>query len=245
MKSCWAVGTAGPGSAGATTLAMAVAAAGGGAVLEAGADGGVLAARCALSLHAGAPGLDSLVAAATGGPVRVLDHAQHSAGEVPVVVAAATEETVAGALRSLASCLPGLRAQAEVPLFLDVGRVRQTTGALLGPCDGLVLVTGANREALACALVRLPGLFLWARRIVLAVHGPGPYALADVRQLVTEQVGDATVPVVAIPDDPYGAAALVEGTRRRRPSALLRAAGQVLDCCAALDTDGLVSGRTR
>ncbi|MCM3920279.1 hypothetical protein ND748_01065 [Frankia sp. AiPs1] len=226
---------------------MAAAAAGGGAVIEAGADGGVLAARCALSLHAGAPGLDSLVAAAASGPVHVLDHTQRSAAEVPVVVAAATEETIAGALRSLATCLPGLRTQAEVevPLFLDVGRVRQNTAAILGPCDGLLLVTGASREALACALVRLPGLFLWTPRIVLAVHGPGPYALADVRRLVAERIGAAAVPVVAIPDDPYGAVALVEGTRRRRPSALLRAAGQVLDCCAAVDTDGLVSEGAR
>ncbi|WP_261570264.1 hypothetical protein [Frankia gtarii] len=238
------MGTAGPGSAGATTLALAVAAVCGGAVIEAGADGGVLAARCDLSLHAGAPGLDSLVAA-TSGPLRVLDHVQRCAGGVPVVVAAATEETVAGALRSLAAALPGLRTQAEVPLVVDVGRVRQTTAALLGSCDGLVLVTGASREELACALLRLPGLFLWARRIVLAVHGPGPYALADVRRLVAEQVGAVAVPVVGIPDDPRGADALVEGTRRRRPSPLLRAAAQLLDCCAAADADDLVAGRTR
>ncbi len=242
--SCWAVGTAGPGSPGATTLALAMAASAGGAVIEADADGGVLAARCDLYLHAGAPGLDSLVAAASG-PLHILDHVQRCGGDVAVVVAAPTEETVAGALRTLVSVLPELRRQAEVPLVVDVGRVRQASAALLGACDGLVLVSGASREALACALARLPGLFLWVRRIVLAVHGPGPYPLSDVRRLVADQVGGMAVPVVAIQDDPRGATALVEGTRRRRPSALLRAAGQVLDSCAAVDAGGLIAGSAR
>ncbi|MCK9878294.1 hypothetical protein MXD59_21395 [Frankia sp. Ag45/Mut15] len=242
MTTCWAIGTAGPGSPGATTLALALAAMGGGVVIEAGADGGVLAARCNLSLSADAPGLASLAVAATRGRVTVLDHAQACANGLPIVPASTTEETVAGALEGFTAALPRLRQDADVPLLLDVGRVRQATAKLITFCDTLVLVTSAEREGLACALVRLPGLFLFARRIVLVVRGSASYTLADVRRLVAEQLGSSLVPVLAVPDDPRGARDLAEGAGLRRRSALLRAADRVLAACPAPDITSLAAG---
>ncbi|ORT53031.1 hypothetical protein [Frankia sp. KB5] len=245
MTTCWAVGTPGPGAPGATTMTLALAAVGGGVVVEAGTDGGVLAARCALSLAEGAPGLASLVVAAAHGPLDVLDHAQRCAGGVSVIAAATTEETVAGALRGLTNALPRLRREQTTPLLLDVGRVRQASAALLSSCDGLILVTEASREALACALVRLPDLFAFARRIVLVVRDCGHYALGDVRRLVDERVGVAGVPVLAVPDDPRSAQSLVEGGRFRRRAPLLLAADQILDACDTIGADGLPAEAVR
>jgi hypothetical protein len=245
MSTCWAVGTAGPGSPGATTMALALAAVSNGVVIEAGPDGGVLAARAALSLADTAPGLASLVVAAAHGPLDVLDHAQRCASGIPVVAAATTEETVAGALRGLAAALPALRHDQATPQLVDVGRVRQASAALLNSCDGLVVVTAASREALACALVRLPELFGYTRRVVLAVRGPDHYSLGDVRRLVNDRIGIVGVPVLALPDDPRTAQALTDGGRLRRRSLLLQAADQVLDACDTVSAAFSAAGAAR
>ncbi|EFC81311.1 hypothetical protein [Parafrankia sp. EUN1f] len=239
MTACWAVATAGPGSAGATTLALALAYATRGVAIEANPDGGVLAARIGLSLGTSAPGLDTLVAelgtaAATG---FVLDHAQWCASGLPVVACASTEETAGGAVRSLGALMPALRLlTVELFVTLDVGRYREgASESLVSGCDGLVLVTSAATEGLACALVRLPAVLATVPRLVLAVRGSGPYPLREIVRVARERAG-VDVPVVAIPDDPQGAAGLIRPARRRprRPSPLLRSMWALLDEVALL-----------
>ncbi|MEX5709927.1 hypothetical protein AB1484_16830 [Parafrankia sp. FMc6] len=245
MTGCWAVATAGPGSAGATTLALALAFAANGVAIEANSDGGVLAARLGLSLGTSAPGLDSLVAelGTIDGPASVLEHAQRCASYLPVVPCASTEEIADGAVRSLASLMPALR-RCAVELFVavDVGRFRAgESQPLVAGCDGLVLVTSAATEGLACALVRLPVLVASVPQLVLAVRGRGPYPLREIARVARQRAG-TEIPVVAVPDDPRGVVRLIRRGAGRRPSPLLQSAHELIDLLTILGTPAGVSG---
>ncbi|WP_018638274.1 hypothetical protein [Parafrankia elaeagni] len=245
MTGCWAVATAGPGSAGATTLALTLAFAANGVAIEANPDGGVLAARLGLSLGTSAPGLDSLVAelGTIDGPASVLEHAQWGANHLPVIACASTEETAGGAVRSLASLMPALRLCAvELFVAVDVGRFRaEMSRSLVSGCDGLVLVTSAAAESLACALVRLPVLVATVPRLVLAVRGRGPYPLREITQVARQRAG-AEVPVVAVPDDPRGATRLIRRGTGRRPPPLLQSAWELIDVFTVLGASAGASG---
>ncbi|ABW10807.1 hypothetical protein Franean1_1359 [Parafrankia sp. EAN1pec] len=246
MTGCWAVATAGPGSAGATTLTLALAHATYGVAIEANPDGGVLAARLGLSLGTSSPGLDTLVAelGTADDSASVLEHAQRCASGLPVVACAPTEETAAGAVRSLAGMMPLLRMLAvEHFLAMDIGRFRtQASRPLVDGCDGLVLVTLAATEGLACTLLRLPSVLASVPRLVLAVRGASPYSTGEITRSARHRAG-VEVPVVAIPDDPRGMAALTrQGRRRRRPSPLLRSAWDLMDLLTVLGAPPDVTG---
>jgi hypothetical protein len=251
------VGSAGFGAPGATTLALALAAeaagpaggTGGGLVVEADADGGVLVARYGLAAHPAAPSLDTLVAAlASGaGPAGPGGHVQRLPGGLAVVPCGVTAEAAAGAVGHLPGRLDALRERTPGRLvLLDVGRVRPTgpSWELAGGCDGLVLVLPASLEGLMGGLNRLPTLAGHVRRVVLAVRGDGPYRMGQIRDLAAARGGWA-VPVLAVPDDARGAARLAEAgprTGRRPRSALGRAAARLLEAFAALGAGDPAAG---
>ncbi|GHJ35436.1 hypothetical protein Sm713_10450 [Streptomyces sp. TS71-3] len=109
-------------------------------------------------------------------------------------------------------------------VLLDVGRLTDDVGPVLGTAGDLVLVTRGGAEPLTQVSVNLPGKNTSAGRLTLAVVGPCSYSAAE----ITQTLGvDA---VYLLPWDPRGVAALTSpkarglrgGTFRRPP--LMRAA---------------------
>jgi hypothetical protein len=233
---CWAVGTVGPGSAGASTLAVAVATHTAGLLVEADSDGGVLGARYGCWLNESAPSLASLLAAldtqvnaaSLEGQFQRLPAGARAALLVP------DAEGAAGPVRRLADDLPSLRQRLPgQTLVLDLGRVRPDGPSLrlAAEADVLVTVVKPEVESLGCLLARLPALTEQVRRIGVAVRGQGPYALADIRAIIQMNCG-AGILVVPVPDDPRGVAALGQTRPAGRPprraravTALMRSAG--------------------
>lgn len=175
---CWAVGTLGPGSAGATTLAVAIASRVGGVLIEADADGGVVGARYGGWLNDAAPSLASLLAALDddrGAPIE--DHLQQLSGGARAVLVAPDVERARGPVRRLSEDLGRLRDRLPGErLVLDVGRVRPDNPSLLlaENSDALVAVVTPHVDSLGCLLARLPALVERVPAVVLAVRGTGP-----------------------------------------------------------------------
>jgi hypothetical protein len=175
-------------------------------VVEADADGGVLAARFGLSLHPEAPTLMSLLAAtrhdATAGVVAL--HAQRLPGGLPVVCAPSIPEVATPAAAQLADRFEALSSPATGDVLVDVGRVRPSSPAwrLASSCDALVLVVRPVVEELEPLLGRLDNLSV-GRRLVVAVRGAGPYGAADVAEAVVGRAG-----VCSLPEDGRGVAVL-------------------------------------
>jgi hypothetical protein len=172
---------------GATTTLLAAAAVWPGlelVVVEADADGGVLAARFGLSLHAEAPTLMSLLAATRHDvtPDALTGHALRLPGGIPVVCGPSTAE-VAAAAAQLADRLDALTAEADV--LVDIGRLRPSSPAwrLAGACDVRVVVVRPVLEELEPLLGRLDALAALGP-LVIAVRGAGPYGPADVTDAV-------------------------------------------------------------
>jgi hypothetical protein len=212
---CWAVGTLGPGSAGASTLAVAVATAAGGLLVEADADGGELGARHGAWLNDEAPSLGSLLAAleAYPGTGSVEDHLHQLPGGARVALVASDAEAALDPVRRLVDDLEDLRRElAGETLVLDVGRVRPDSPALMlaGQADALIAVVRPQVESLSCLMARLPALLPRIQRLVVAVRGEGPYALADLRAAIAMQAG-ARIAVVGVPEDASGVQALSRG----------------------------------
>jgi hypothetical protein len=227
LAPCWAIGTAGPGAPGATTLAVALATHSDALLIEADADGGVLGPRYRCWLHDAAPSLASLLASLRPGvtAAAVDDHIQRlPAGGRALLVAPIAEEAV-GPVQHLGERLAALRALlVRERLVVDVGRLRPDSAALelARQADALVLVTGSSVEALACLLARLPTLPSQVRRLVVAVRGEGPYRFADIRAEVHARAGRA-LPVASVPEDPRGVARLSGAPRAGRgPTQLKR-----------------------
>lgn len=238
MAACWAVGTAGPGSPGASTLALVLAIHAEALLVEADPDGGVMGARCGCYLHEAAPSLASLLAALPAGvnPSRLVEHTQLLPSGIRAALLGPAGEDAAGpvghlphALDALRQGLPGGR------VVLDVGRVRPNGPAmqLVGQVDATVIVTGASVDGLACVLARLPVLAASTPALVVAVRGSGPYTLDDIRAEIHARAGEA-VEVIWVPDDPRCLTSLLTSApqpRGRRgwlpsngPAPLLRAA---------------------
>ena len=221
-------------SPGATTALLAAAAVWPTAdvtVVEADADGGVLAARFGLSLHPEAPTLMSLLAAtrhdATAGVVAL--HAQRLPGGLPVVCAPSIPEVATPAAAQLADRFEGLTASGTGDVLVDVGRVRPSSAAwrLASSCEALVVVVRPVVEELEPLLGRLESLSA-GRRLVIAVRGAGPYGTADVAEAV---VGRADV--CSLPEDGRGMLVMY-GHRAGRldRTAIVRSARRLVEAVA-------------
>lgn len=203
-------------SGGATTVAMTLAAVLEDAVLvEADADGGVLALRYGLSRE---PGLVSLAASRQPPGDVVLDHAQRLPGGMAVVVGPESPERATQLLRSAGHRITGLLAgPCPVDLVVDLGRLSPSgPGTALVSAAPLVLVVARpHADELIAAAERLASLGDGA---ALVLVGAGPYSARD----VTTQLGCRVIGTVA--DDVHGARALAEGGsfRSLARSALVR-----------------------
>jgi hypothetical protein len=175
-------------------------------VVEADADGGVLAARFGLSLHPEAPTLMSLLAAtrhdATAGVVPL--HAQRLPGGLPVVCGPSIAEAATPAAAQLADRFEALTSSSTGDVLVDVGRVRPSSAAwrLASSCEVLVVVVRPVVEELEPLLGRLDSLSA-GRPVVVAVRGSGPYGAADVAEAVVGRAG-----VCSLPEDGRGVAVL-------------------------------------
>lgn len=213
---CWTIGTLGPGSAGASTLAVAIATGLDGLLVEADADGGVLGARFGARLNEQEPSLESLLAAlhTYAGIASVEDHLHRLPGGTRAILTAPDAEGALGPIHHLVEDLADLRrVLAGETLILDVGRVRPaSTGLKLAEqADALIAVVRPEAESLGCLMARLPAVLDHVPRLVVAVRGPGPYPLADIRAAIALRAG-ARIAVVGVPEDPRA----VDALRRAR-----------------------------
>jgi hypothetical protein len=237
---CCVVGTAGPGSAGATTSAVTLAAVAGGVLVEADADGGVLGLRYGGWLGRDAPSLASLLAALQPGASSqvVASHVQRLPNGVPAVLVSPAAEEAIGPVARLAEVLPLLRAALPGQvLVVDVGRLRPGPAiALAGQAEVVVVVARPTEDGMGCLLARLPVLVTQAPRLVVGVRKEGRYPFGNVRDTVTAQARrlGGSVTVLPVPDDPRGVARLAQPPRRgprrdsRRAGGLAQAVEPVL-----------------
>ncbi len=139
-------------SSGATTLALALAASLERSVLvEADADGGLLALRYGLGRE---PGLLSLAASRQVSVDGILDHAQRLPGGLPVVVAPESPERATHLLRSAGARLGGLLAAIDgLDVVVDAGRLGPSSPALclVPPASVALIVARPRAEELVAA----------------------------------------------------------------------------------------------
>jgi hypothetical protein len=222
-------------SPGATTALLAAAAVwptSDATVVEADADGGVLAARFGLSLHPEAPTLMSLLAAtrhdATGGMFET--HAQRLPGGLAVVCAPSIPEVATPAVAQLADRFEPLSSSPAGDVLVDVGRLRPSSAAwrLASGCDALVVVVRPVVEELEPLLGRLDSLS-GVGHLVVAVRGIGPYGTADVAEAVSRRAV-----VCALPEDGRGVAVMY-GHRAGRldRTAIVWSARRLVDALAS------------
>ena len=203
-------------SGGATTLAMTLAGVLDDAVLvEADADGGVLALRYGLSRE---PGLLSLAASRQQPGDVILDHAQRLPGGMAVVVGPESPERASQLMRSANQRIAGLLSgTSSIDLVVDLGRLSPSSpGTVLAAGAQLALVVARPRaEELVAAAERVAAL---GERAGLVLVGSGPYSAAE----VTSQLGCRVIGTIA--HDLRGARALAEGGSARAVarSALVR-----------------------
>lgn len=209
---CWTVGTLGPGSAGASTLAVAMATCLGGLLVEADADGGVLGARYENWLDERAPSLSSVLAAlhTYAGLASVDQQLQRLPGGARAVLSAPDAESVLNPVLRLVEDLDDLRrGLAGETMVLDIGRVRPGSASLMlaEQADALIAVVRPEAESLGCLMARLPVMLEQVPRLLVAVRGQGPYTLADIRAAIALRAG-VRIAVVGVPEDAHGVQAL-------------------------------------
>jgi hypothetical protein len=218
-------------SPGVTTATVACASVWPGPVLlvEAGEDGGSLAARFGLTFE---PGLTSLAAASRHDPsaVEVADHVQPVPGtdsRVGVLAGPPATEPAQALLRSAGARLAGLLEGVEPAVLIDAGRLSAApaAAALLAGVDRLVLVARPRLDELQTLSHRLPMLTGLAPSVELVLVGDKPYPRGEVADTLA-------VPVAGVlADDPHAAEALA-GLRTGRGlgrSRLLRTASSLVD----------------
>lgn len=190
-------------SGGATTLALALAACLERAVLvEADADGGVLALRYGLSRE---PGLLTLAASRQIAGEAVLEHAQRLPGGLAVVVAPESPERATQVLRTASLRLAALlRGPLSLPIVVDAGRLSPSSPALpLVEAASVVMVAARPRaDELVAGAERVASL---GERAGLVLVGSGPYRAQD----VAAQLGCPVLGSVA--DDARAARTLADG----------------------------------
>jgi len=224
------------GSPGATTTALAVAAAWppieGRRKLFAEADpfGGVLALRYQLGVE---PGLLTLAAAVRAGidSDDVWDHAQTLPGGMPAIIGPDRPDQVSAALTATSQLLGSVLTNMDgVDVIADVGRVsaNSPTTELLDEADLVLMVARPEAEQLQPAAQRLLSLGLASDRVGWVLIGDRPHHATEV---------EATfgVPVAGVlADDRRGAAALARGAApgTLRRSALARTASALASSIA-------------
>jgi MinD-like ATPase involved in chromosome partitioning or flagellar assembly len=208
------------GAPGATTLAVALGSVWPRAtplVVEADADGGVLAARFGLASD---PGLTSLAGRARRGldANDVHEAVQHLPGGLPVVLADPGADVTAAALQAGGRTLAeALAATDGSDVIVDAGRLHPSSPslALVDRCVLLLVVSRPGVDELAALSRRLPALAERTATLVVLV-GDRPYGAKD----VAETLGVEVAGVVA--HDEHGAAMLGGGTGKGRRNRLLR-----------------------
>ncbi len=187
-------------SAGATTLALALAARLGAVIVEADPAGGVLALRHGLGRE---PGLATLAVARA--PVDIADHAQLLPSGLAAVVAPESPERTGQVLRMAGDRLvAALAADPGRTVVVDAGRLLPGSPALglAMAARVVVVVARPSAEHLMAAAERVADL---GDRAGLVLVGSGPYRAADV-------ASQLACPVLAtIPDDPRAAKLLADG----------------------------------
>jgi MinD-like ATPase involved in chromosome partitioning or flagellar assembly len=180
------------GSPGATSLALALAAAWPrrSLVIDADPDGGRLAARCDVPVR---PGLTELAGAARTGlsdPGDVWRFAQRSPLGVDVVVAHPAAEQVASALRAASAPIADALLRLDgVDVIIDVGRVRPGTlaGPLLSAADRRIIVTGTRLDD-AVALTHRLDLLDGFGGADIVVGGGGDHSASELAHVLGRTV---------------------------------------------------------
>jgi hypothetical protein len=202
-------------------------------LVEAGEDGGSLAARFGLTLE---PGLTSLAAASRHDPtsVEVVDHVQPLPGtdsRVGALVGPPATEPAQALWRSAGPRLAGLLEGVDRPVLIDAGRLSAApaAAALLAGVDRLLLVARPRLDELQSLAHRLPTLRTLAPSVELLLVGDKPYPPGE----VADTLAVNTVGVLA---DDVNAAEALAGLRTRRGlgrSRLLRTASALVDTLTA------------
>jgi MinD-like ATPase involved in chromosome partitioning or flagellar assembly len=218
------------GSPGATTLAVALAAARADSgrtalVVEADPDGGVMAARFGLGHR---PCLTDLAVRARGAvdPDEIWEYAQPLRRGLPVLVGHPSADQCHATLRTgaprLAPLLDGL---SDHDVVVDIGRLRpgSPAQALIDAAALVVVVVRSRLEDIDGARPRLAGL----ERGGVVLVGHRPYGADE----VAEALG---IPVLGVvPDDARGAGAVGAATHRTRRLPLLRSVAALGDVVGA------------
>jgi hypothetical protein len=202
-------------------------------LVEAGEDGGSLAARFGLALE---PGLTSLAAASRHNPtaVEVADHVQPlpgTDGRVRVLIGPPATEPAQALMRSAGARLAGLLDGVEPTVLIDAGRLSAApaAAALLAGVDRLLLVARPRLDELQTLAHRLPMLTTLAPSVELLLVGDKPYPPGEVADTLA-------VPVAGVLADDAHAADALAGLRTRRGlarSRLLRTATSLVDTLTA------------
>jgi hypothetical protein len=248
---CWAIGTVGPGSAGASTVAVTLATCLNGILVEADADGGVLGSRYGAWLSDSAPSLTTLLATLRTdlGPGSIENHVQHLPSGVRAILLPPDVDRALGPvgrlvedLDLLLQRLPGER------VILDVGRVRPDTPSMMltDLSDALIVVVRPEVESLTCLMARLPTLVEQIPRLVIAVRGEGSYSVADIRASIEFRTSTG-IPVVSVPEDPRGVKALSQADPAERALWMAKRSGTMMHAARVLAAklDALGSSTTR
>lgn len=180
------------GSPGATSLALALAAAWPrrSLVIDADPDGGRLAARCDVPVR---PGLTELAGAARTGlsdPSDVWRFAQRAPSGIDVVVAHPAAEQVASALRAAAAPIAdALLRLGDTDVLIDVGRLRpgSLAGALVLAADRRLVVTGTRLDDTVALTHRLDLLDGFGGAEIV-VAGVGEYSSAELAHVLGRPV---------------------------------------------------------
>ncbi len=152
-------------------------------LIEADADGGMIAARHALPLQ---PGLTELAGAARLGlsAGELGRYVQVMASGVPLIVAHPAGEQTSAALRTAAGHLATTLADyPSCDTLIDLGRLRPSAPStpLANACESIVVVVRCVAEELVTMLSRLSALQRIAP-IELALVGQSPYPVDEVRR---------------------------------------------------------------
>jgi hypothetical protein len=180
------------GSPGATSLALALAAAWPSRclVIDADPDGGRLAARCDVPVR---PGLTELAGAARTGLNDAADvwrFAQRAPSGIDVVVAHPAAEQVASALRAASVPIADALARLDdTDVLVDVGRVRPGTlaAALLSAADRRIVVTGTRLDDTVALTHRLDLLDGFGGADIV-VGGGGEYSASELAHVLGRPV---------------------------------------------------------
>ena len=194
-------------------------------MVEADADGGVLAARAGLSLHPDAPGLSALLARLADNnddPQRDVGVGQLLASGVWVAPSVTAMEPATALAGQFAGRLSEVRTRCTVPLVVDVGRLRPGSPAwlLASAADVVVVVVSPSVASIDALLGRSARLCQLGDVVVVVVNGAGAFSGSEIAVELDRRRSTLRV-VGVLPHDPAGADGLLAGGRgwQRRPLA--------------------------